>query len=346
MLSAVPKHSAVPQTYAELCCAVEAVVVAGRRGIDAAWVRTYHETGRLIAGHLLLHKDRADYGAKIFERLAGDTDISRRTLHECVQFYREFPIVRPVAQFGWNQCRLLCQVGDQEERAALIQTMKQEQLRTVDLKARVRALNATLRAGRESGPDVTSPAALPASAIKLLKPRRGTPDRYRVVPREEGPAVDVGFKLYRTLTAAEAGRLKSGMIVRWGNDVFVPDPEATTADLFTYRAKVRRVVDGDTLAVSVLLPDYEMDEKLRLRGLDCPEMDTPEGKAAKRFAEALLLDAVEVTITTSKFDKYDRYLADVHIRCPSGEEIFLNNALLQNGHAVPMGAEEMTEWTP
>jgi endonuclease YncB( thermonuclease family) len=89
-----------------------------------------------------------------------------------------------------------------------------------------------------------------------------------------------------------------------------------------------------------------MDEKLRLRGLDCPEMDTPEGKAAKLFTEALLVDAVEVIITTSKVDKYDRYLADVHIRHTDGEVVFLNNVLLENGHAVPMGAEEMADWTP
>ena len=60
----------------------------------------------------------------------------------------------------------------------------------------------------------------------------------------------------------------------------------------------------------------------------------------------MLVDATEVTIATSKVDKYDRYLADVHARRPSGETIFLNNALLENGHAVPMGAEAMTEWTP
>lgn len=68
----------------------------------------------------------------------------------------------------------------------------------------------------------------------------------------------------------------------------------------------------------------------------------------------LLVDAAEVTIATSKVDKYDRYLADVHIRRTKDEgqetsdlpEVFLNNALLENGHAVPMGAEEMTDRTP
>jgi endonuclease YncB( thermonuclease family) len=105
------------------------------------------------------------------------------------------------------------------------------------------------------------------------------------------------------------------------------------------------VIDGDTLVVTILLPQCEMDEKLRLRGLDCPEMDTPAGKVAKRYVETLLVETAEVTITTSKVDKYDRYLADVHLRQRSGEAIFLNNALLAHGHAVPMG-EAQEEWTP
>ncbi|MDP1579512.1 MAG: hypothetical protein Q8M02_04500 [Candidatus Didemnitutus sp.] len=40
------------------------------------------------------------------------------------------------------------------------------------------------------------------------------------------------------------------------------------------------------------------------------------------------------------------YLADVHLTTRSGETLFLNNALLREGHATPMGAEAMEEWTP
>ena len=76
--------------------------------------------------------------------------------------------------------------------------------------------------------------------------------------------------------------------------------------------------------------------KLRLRGLDCPEIDTPEGIAAKRFTESLLASASTVTIYTTKPDKYDRYLADVFVL--SGETdsdaVFLSTALLTNGHAT------------
>lgn len=337
----MPTPPAVPNTYAELRRQVERVLITGRQAVEEAWVNTYHETGRLIHTHVLRHRGRADYGAGVYVRLSADTGVSVRTLQECVHFYRLFPIARPVAQFGWNRCRLLCQVGDAQARQKLIAELRQGRLPTVELKDRVRALNAAARAVARN-----PVAAEPAPVVQVLRPRQGRPDLYRVIDRGGGLAVDVGFKLYRPLGGLDAGKLHAGQIVRWADKKFGPAPEAGSGDLFTYRAEVRRVVDGDTLQVSVHLPDYEMDEKLRLRGLDCPELDSPEGKAAKHYTETLIARSAEVVITTSKVDKYDRYLADVHLRQPDGEWLLLNNALLQNGHAMPMGNEAMDEWMP
>ncbi len=339
-----PAAAAIPRTYAELRRGVEAVLFTGRQQVEAAWVRTYHESGRLIHEHLLHAQTRADYGAKLYARLSADTGVSARSLQECTQFYRCVPMARTFAQLGWRHYQLLCQVGDPARRKELLVQARKQEWTVADLTQRVRALNAA----REAETALASGAA-PVSATKRLKPRWGTPGLYRVVAREEGLAIDVGFKLYRPFDDAQGKvprGVKAGAIVRVEEGDVAGAPDATPADLYAYRVTVRRVVDGDTLLVTIALPHYAMDEKLRLRGLDCPEMDTPEGRAAKRFAESLLVDAAEVTIATSKVDKYDRYLADVHIRRASGEAIFLNNALLENGHAIPMGAEEMTDWTP
>ena len=112
------------------------------------------------------------------------------------------------------------------------------------------------------------------------------------------------------------------------------------------------MVDGDTLWVRVGLGrGVAAKHKLRLRDLDCPEMSTPEGKAAKRYVDGLVARTKALTICTTKPDKYDRYLADVFLTlAPSSssgqaaEEVYLNNALLENGHAVPKKAWEFGDW--
>jgi hypothetical protein len=65
----------VPQTYPELRMAVEVTLVKGQQAIEQAKVRTYHETGRLIHEHVLLFKQRADYGSKTIQRLADDLEV-------------------------------------------------------------------------------------------------------------------------------------------------------------------------------------------------------------------------------------------------------------------------------
>ena len=109
----------VPKSYADLKRAVLAVALKGRRNADRAWLLTYHEIGRLISEHLLLNQDRADYGTQVIPRLAGDTGISVRSLYECRQFYRYFPILRTSAELGWSHYVLLCQVADATQREAL-----------------------------------------------------------------------------------------------------------------------------------------------------------------------------------------------------------------------------------
>jgi endonuclease YncB( thermonuclease family) len=77
---------------------------------------------------------------------------------------------------------------------------------------------------------------------------------------------------------------------------------------------IRRVVDGDTFVAAVMVaPGFSRELKLRLRGLDCPEMSTAAGRAAKLFVDGLIKAGDEV-VSTTKPDKYNRYLADVFLR--------------------------------
>ena len=333
-----PAPLAVPATYAALRRNVEATLLTGRLHIDHAWVRTYWETGRLINEHVLLNKDRANFGAQVFSRLSEDLKVSKRQLYECAQFARCFPIVRDHAQLTWNHYRILCQVPDPAKRKALLAETIKHGLKSPQLEQRVRAL---------APPE---PAVIDITATetveppKPLTPKRGTPGVCKVIASGELLTADLGFATYLDLPADT--KLKAGDCVQIDDADFpsLGSRLSTPSPSYTYPATVLKVVDGDTLWVRVYLrPGHWVKQKLRLRDLDCPELPTPEGKAAKRFTESLVARAAAVTVCTTKPDKYDRYLADVFLTTETGE-VFMNNALLENGHAVVKRAWEFSDW--
>jgi endonuclease YncB( thermonuclease family) len=69
-----------------------------------------------------------------------------------------------------------------------------------------------------------------------------------------------------------------------------------------------------------------------------------EGKTARRFVQQLPSQAVAITITSTKPDKWDRYLSDLFFRDEEGEELFVNNLLLENGHARRYDKVTAEDW--
>lgn len=107
--------------------------------------------------------------------------------------------------------------------------------------------------------------------------------------------------------------------------------------MYEYSARVLRVVDADTVHLDVDLGfDVRRKDSFRLYGLNAPEMNTPEGVAARDWLVARLAGAANVVVVTTVKDrreKYGRYLGVLWLE--SGESI--NQELLDEGHAVPMG---------
>jgi len=115
--------------------------------------------------------------------------------------------------------------------------------------------------------------------------------------------------------------------------------------LFTFKAWVVRVVDGDTLRVKIDLGFGDSrTEYLRLRNLDAPELKTARGRKAREFVASRLKSAPFILLTTTRSDRFDRYLADVFIPKSPGlastnvpnlnDFDFLNNELLHHRLAV------------
>ena len=127
---------------------------------------------------------------------------------------------------------------------------------------------------------------------------------------------------------------------------------SSSKEMFTYKAYLERVIDGDTLLVNIDLGfSVFIEQRLRLRGVDAPELGTSEGKSpvsplrkgtdAKKFVESRLKDCEFLIIKTHGSDKYDRYLVDVfYLKGEDNEDkvlrdgTFLNNELLEEGLAL------------
>lgn len=102
---------------------------------------------------------------------------------------------------------------------------------------------------------------------------------------------------------------------------------------YRYRIQLVRVIDGDTIVADIDLGFYaRIRTNLRLYGINCPEINTPEGKEAKAFTlNSLTWRSPVLTAETIKADKYgNRWDAVVWL----GDGTSLNQLLVDKGHAV------------
>ena len=118
--------------------------------------------------------------------------------------------------------------------------------------------------------------------------------------------------------------------------------------MYTYRAKLLRVIDGDTVDMQVDFGFYLGQRwRLRLAGLNAPEVrgpERPKGLVATEFVKQRLEGAERSVVQTTKKGKYGRYIADIYYGPASiaweemvEEGAWLNEELIKAGHAVRVG---------
>ncbi|MEO0636595.1 MAG: thermonuclease family protein [Pseudomonadota bacterium] len=108
--------------------------------------------------------------------------------------------------------------------------------------------------------------------------------------------------------------------------------------LYAYRAIITEVYDGDTVTADVDLgfKTWRRDERLRLYGIDAPEVrgaERSEGLSARdALRRRVLGEDVVICTIKDKTGKYGRYLAEIFL---DGENI--NDWLVAEGYAEPYG---------
>jgi len=108
--------------------------------------------------------------------------------------------------------------------------------------------------------------------------------------------------------------------------------------MYEYSALVLRCLDGDSVELSVDC-GFSVHHHLivRLAGINCPEKNTPEGKAAAQFtADWLAKRLGKVLVRTMKGKSFDRYLARIMDHADGAD---LGDDLIKSGNAVKWGVK-------
>lgn len=115
--------------------------------------------------------------------------------------------------------------------------------------------------------------------------------------------------------------------------------------MYTYKAKLNRVIDGDTVDAEIDLGfGVFIKQRIRLYGINTPESRTSDPKekelgliAKQRLTEILGREFIVETIL-NKRGKYGRVLGILHIEKENGETVNVNDMLVEEGHASQYNA--------
>ena len=115
--------------------------------------------------------------------------------------------------------------------------------------------------------------------------------------------------------------------------------------MYTYKIKLDRVIDGDTIDAYIDLGfKVSVKKRIRFKGINTPESRTRDleekarGLAAKDRLKNLLEGANTIQLNSYGVGKYGRCLGELHVDVIDGQEKLtmenVNELLIKEGHAV------------
>ena len=115
--------------------------------------------------------------------------------------------------------------------------------------------------------------------------------------------------------------------------------------MYTYKAKLQRVVDGDTIDATIDLGfDVFVKKRIRFSGINAPESRTRDleekarGLAAKDRVKNILEENIDFELHSEELGKFGRVLGKIYVEKLDGKDcltqICLNEQLIKEKHAV------------
>lgn len=339
-------------SYDGLLRAVKAALSAGlidaRKALEYQRVKTYWTIGTEIRQRVDASRGALTYQDQLYQRISADVerllgvDLSKDAICRSIQFSKAYSVFPDKTPLTFTHYLALMRVRDIKKRLRLEKQAINEGLSVVELKERVLKINSL-------------PVGITHKSTKALKVERGEPYVYIVRPFEDltGKAnmcVDCGFKIHVPIKGSiikhapsfSTTKSRHVRVIKTGNDYDVRLAVRKRGLIYTYSARVLRVVDGDTLDALIDVGfGIRVEERFRLKAIDAPEIKTKAGQKAKAFLTEYLSKCPIIAVRTSKAGMYGRWLGDIFAmpgqndpRTIAAEGEYLNQVLINQGFAV------------
>ncbi len=322
-----------------------------RNKVEMAW-----RIGQII-DRSLEKKDEKIYGTNLIEQLERDTSINKKVLYKMRSFFQTYPkLPKDDPKLNWSHYRVLSGVKNLSERQALEDLTRENSWDSDELQRQKAsfekgggARSVTEDFG-DTNSDLTSlksPSAASAAPPPFSKeagkiqPSRGKVFTYKIVEviGSDKKFFDCGFGIFREVNqplprGAKVVLMKGSKPVK---------SAATPQQVYTYKAFLKRIVDGDTIHANIDLGFGTFHEEIiRLAKINTPEANTEDGKKATKELEKILKTVPFFVLKSIKTDIYNRYVADIFLpknvsdcdlQNTADIGIYLNQLLLDRGMA-------------
>ena len=311
-----------------------------RQKVVMAW-----NVGKIIDEHLS-RNDKTGYGEKLMEKLVQDTAMSDNSLYRMRSFYQSYPkLPKDEKQLNWTHYQTLSGVKKDEERKRLENLVRDNSLTTDELQIEVTKYHSQVNSQVNSLAQSLAKTKKPLRKKKLLKtklhPERGQLFSYPLIKLENADVtcIDCGFNFFREVEN-QSKNLQNVDVIKKDETYLLKKSDSHPRKFNTYKAYLDRVVDGDTIRVTIDLGFKTFhNEIIRLKGIDSAEIDSEAGKESARALTQILDKIPFLVVKTIKVDIYGRFVADVFFsdkneidaQKVADEGIYLNQLLLDRG---------------
>lgn len=329
-------------TYLQLCSNIKKILIfssdESEDRLRQQKVRNNWYVGQSIEDFLSQGEDQRVVRGKTIERLSKDLDIQKRFIQDLCRFYRVYLKVPNDKGVFWTHYQHLITIEDAQRRKYWQRRISKDKIGCkkfeeflYDEKINSRGKSVVLRG--------------------KLQFVRGCPYIYRIIKinfhnsQKSEMVIDCGFHIDTKRDMNKRISLQGGFLIKSEKTADGYEIRRTRHDnkekLYTYKAGLKRVVDGDTLDVHIDVGfNFRLSRKLRLRGVDTPELGTPRGSKAKQYVERKLKGADFLIIKSYGMDMYGRYVVDVFYDAAlkdvgqvASKGKYLNQELLDQGLA-------------